>query len=436
MKTSIKIMKYNDKIIKFILKCKDGNVLKNSFVRKRDLTFEDIVLIEMARKGKTTRMELFDFYRKIEKKAVSKQDYSKQRMKIKENFWIEANQIIVKEFYQSNQYTKLGKYILLAIDGSKTILPRCKELEEKYGLANANNSQQKCVQCLISGCYDVLNNMMLDIQIAPYKSSERALAKENIKTVKQMMPDKDYVFVFDRGYPSVELFHYMEEMGVKYIIRLQSNTYENEKRNMKSDDEIVEIKLNKDKLAGKMSEETRNTLKAQKIFKTRFVRCRLNTGTEEFLATNLSEQEITKEELKETYFKRWEIEKSYDVLKNKLQIENISGKNDVTVRQDIYATIMVYNMIESISFLLKDEKITKEESKHEYKINKNILIGGFKDLFIEFIITENSKKKKQLYELFYEYVIRCKTAQIKDRSYPRDFRGGNLKCKTNMKRSF
>lgn len=48
-----------------------------------------------------------------------------------------------------------------------------------------------------------------------------------------------------------------------------------------------------------------------------------------------------------------------------------------------------------MNFMLKNEIINKEENKHEYKINQNILIGAFKELFIELVITESEKKKKQ-----------------------------------------
>ena len=140
-----KIKKFHEKIIEIILKNKLNNIEKNAFVRNRGLTFKEIITIIIGKKGRTTRMELFDFYKKAEKKAVSKQDYSKQRMKIKENFWIESNDGIVNQFYEEMKYETFNEYIVVAIDGSKTILPRCKELEEKYGLANANNSQQKCV---------------------------------------------------------------------------------------------------------------------------------------------------------------------------------------------------------------------------------------------------------------------------------------------------
>ena len=178
MKITKHLVKYQDYELKNILECKDDNVNEGAFTRERKMTFKDIISIILGRKGLTSRMELFDFYKKAEKKAVSKQDYSKQRMKIKEKFWIDANNAIVKQFYDELKYNKLNEYIVIAIDGSKTILPRVKELEEKYGLANANNSQQKCVQCLVSGCYDVLNNIMLNIEIEPYASDEREVSKK------------------------------------------------------------------------------------------------------------------------------------------------------------------------------------------------------------------------------------------------------------------
>ena len=69
-------------------------------------------------------------------------------------------------------------------------------------------------------------------------------------------------------------------------------------------------------------------------------------------------------------------------------------------------------------------------------MNENILIGAFKDLFIEFVITESEKKLQQLNNLFYQFVVKHKTAIINNRSYPREFKGGSKKCKVNLKRSF
>lgn len=435
MKKVKQLVNYQNNEISNIVECKINNVEEGAFIRNRQLTFRDIITIILGRKGVTTSMELLDFYKKAEKKAVSKQDYSKQRMKIKENFWIEANDAVVKQFYNELDYKCLDEYIVLAIDGSKTILPRVKELEDKYGLANANNSQQKCVQCLVSGCYDVLNEIMLNTKIEPYASDEREVSKKNIEQLKKTFPNKKFLIIFDRGYPSIDLIYFLIKNDIKYLIRLQDSMYEKEKRNMKSDDETVDIELNKDRLSGKMSEETKEELKILKKLKTRFVKCELSTKQTEWLVTNL-EEKYSEELLKDLYFKRWEIEKAYDNLKNKLQIENISGKNERIVRQDILATIIVYNMIEAAKFILKDEKINSDDNKYTYKMNLNILIGGFKNLFIDMVVTESKKKQEQLMNLFYEFAIKSKTAEIKNRHNKREFKGGSLKCKVNMKRAF
>ena len=93
-------------------------------------------------------------------------------------------------------------------------------------------------------------------------------------------------------------------------------------------------------------------------------------------------------------------------------------------------------MIEAANFILKDEIINDENNKYQYKINTNILIGAFKNLFIDFVITESPKKKEQLMGLLQEFAIKSKIAIMENRSYKREFKSGNLKCKTNMKRSF
>ena len=52
--------------------------------------------------------------------------------------------------------------------------------------------------------------------------------------------------------------------------------------------------------------------------------------------------------MKALYYCRWNIELSYDVLKNKLHIENFSGYNQIAIEQDFYAQILLYNMLEDM----------------------------------------------------------------------------------------
>lgn len=48
------------------------------------------------------------------------------------------------------------------------------------------------------------------------------------------------------------------------------------------------------------------------------------------------------------YFQRWEIEKKYHTLKNKMRFESITGKSTIYVDQDFRAQVLVYNMLQDI----------------------------------------------------------------------------------------
>ncbi len=65
----------------------------------------------------------------------------------------------------------------------------------------------------------------------------------------------------------------------------------------------------------------------------------LPNGETETLLTNLGQKQLPIRYAARLYFKRWGIETAYDTLKSKLQMENFSGKIEVSVLQDFYATV-------------------------------------------------------------------------------------------------
>ncbi len=52
------------------------------------------------------------------------------------------------------------------------------------------------------------------------------------------------LLIFDRGYPSVELFLELQEKQAYFIFRLPEGQYAKEREKMLSDDEYVNINLN------------------------------------------------------------------------------------------------------------------------------------------------------------------------------------------------
>lgn len=96
----------------------------------------------------------------------------------------------------------------------------------------------------------------------------------------------------------------------------------------------------------------------------------------------------------------FEIETAYDVLKNKLFIENFTGTKPIMIEQDIYATVYLCNVMHDILLDAKLEFNIKNHQKYKYKmeINKNIAIGIMKEELIRFILEKDKGKKKEIFD--------------------------------------
>ena len=62
---------------------------------------------------------------------------------------------------------------------------------------------------------------------------------------------------------------------------------------------------------------------------------------------------------------RWGIETAYEVLKDRLKIENFAGIRSVLIEQDINSTIYVSNLAEDI--ICDIEESSQEHLKNDYK---------------------------------------------------------------------
>ena len=166
----------------------------------------------------------------------------------------------------------------------------------------------------------------------------------------------------------------------------------------------------------------------------------LNTGETEILLTNISKEIIDTEKMKEVYFKRWGIEKSYDILKNKLQIENFSGYSKLAVEQDFYAQILLFNMLEDIkkqaNKKIKDNRENNGKIyKYEYIVNINILVGLLKQYLLLMALTDSNDEYIRLQNTLLELMNKNLIAIKHGRNYIRKKRDTRNKYKTNMRRS-
>lgn len=200
---------------------------------------------------------------------------------------------------------------------------------------------------------------------------------------------------------------------------------------MKTRDEEVQIeytqaRLNKIK---KTNTEFYEEIKDKEGILLRITKIKINEEKEECLISNLPKEEFTLEDLKEIYGKRWEIENSYNSIKNKLKIEWFIGNLPQFIYQDIYAKIVVYNQIQDI--LYTGIKIKKSSKGNEYKINEGKAIGIFKEKYIKIMLINSPKEAmKELDKLEKEIEIYKSRIRKGRKSNIREWKPSN-KYRTN-----
>lgn len=163
----------------------------------------------------------------------------------------------------------------------------------------------------------------------------------------------------------------------------------------------------------------------------------LPDGKEMVLMTNLPSM-ITQEQLTDLYYQRWEIEKKYHTLKNKMKFESVTGKSSIYVYQDFWAQILVYNMIQDIRKSADEEAATKGRkngNKYPMHTNENIAIGLFKESMIKIVLEKDPKKRvKRLEDLQKE--MECYVLPIRELLGNERKKNLSNKYKNNQKASF
>lgn len=406
------------------------------FIRNRKMNFEKVILYGLNKRGLTSKMEIEDFTELINMTDISSPAVLKQRLKLNGKIYLDMMQDNLKGFYEKfqNEVKLFNGYILSAIDGSDFEIPNTKLTREKYNELHPNESVSRAT---ISNMFDVLNHYVMDTIIDKYDTSERKMAQENYYNVKNLMLPYPIIRTMDRGYASLVDMYYSNKSDDKYVVRLKKNDFKKQIQNMTSNDEIIKLEYQYDRIRYykdeypefyKIMEETKE------IIEIRIVIFDSKDGEKIILATNLSKDEFNYEKMFELYKLRWEIELNYHSLKESLKIETITSSNDIIIYQDIYSQMLVYNLIQA--FKQDAEKnIDQTKYKNEMKINMNMATGFVKKALVKIILEENIDKQNRMFELLEQKIEKYLIPIKKGRHYSRNKYKKN-KYSINKRKSF
>jgi hypothetical protein len=311
--------------------------------------------------------------------VITNSAYTQARAKLNYTAFEEFAYMARDMFYKDGEYETYKGFRLCAIDGSVVTLPNSDDIKQEFNpmkvRCHIEGFGKDVSQARVSCLYDVLNNIVIDASITNKNKGddndieaydERTLALNHLyqSTLNDLV-------IMDRGYPSFELFAATYN-NTNILCRLRSNSFTKatslfaphcEKKDM-----VIEINAPK---------YLKDTLRANKIptkLKIRFIQVILDNGTVEVLATNVLDNSILQtSDFKELYSLRWGIETFYDLIKNRLSLENFTGLTALAVKQDFYATIFLTNYESMMTYDLNAElKEKSQDNKYVQKINKAV----------------------------------------------------------------
>jgi hypothetical protein len=374
------------------------------FTRKRSLTMGRLLAIILRCCPDTLQIRLDDFFKEIRHKEenVSKQAFSKARTNldpdiVKESFRMTARTLC--ECEDLEYYKK--RYRLCAVDGSDITLDNAAELLEYFGGSGKNKD---CAMAEASLCYDPLNNIILDGGLYKYGTSEREAFKIHFDAVVALPKPKgiDHLYINDRGYPSREILADMIDSGRYFLMRVR--------RKFHKDFDLVEKK------------EKVTFSHDGKEYTVRVFNITLDSGEKEILVTNVPKKDLKYKEAAELYFKRWAIETKFNSLKNKLELENMSGRRVVTTFQDFWAKLDLANTMAALEYATDAgiaDNTADSGNKHEQTTNENRLISKFSDRYVEILATDDQSQRVALFDELVAEIVRRPVEVKPERSFER-----------------
>lgn len=368
------------------------------------MPFDILVLIMLNLLRKSLKLELHNFYAKINKqfKEATTSAFIQNRHKIKPELFYDINKLLVSEYYTDNDLNvNLYKgHRLLAVDGSTINLPVNKNTITNYGVFMNQKINSDLVIARVSILYDVLNNIVLDGLLTNYKLGEVSLSRQHLAHT-----NKNDLIIFDRAYPNFQTAFLIREQEADYIFRCKT-VFNNLTKAFVSSNK-------KDWVTDWLPAQNKSYkhlpyTKTEKI-KVRFIKVKLRSGDTEILMTSLTDKnKYLYKDFKQLYFKRWAVETFYDRFKNLIQVERFSGKSHLFIQQEFNCALYASNMQTILTNDIAVEKQLKIKYKNrslEYKVNQSISLGFIRDKLIKVFVAENKNKEEILQELKQLFVL-------------------------------
>jgi hypothetical protein len=375
------------------------------------LTFERLVSFILGNNRNSAQVALNDFFRDTEDEPVAKQTLFEARDKISYEAFSDLSDKIVDDFYSGGDALTYKGYTLLGVDGSLFQAPQG-SLPIFGGQKSARcDTVSAQVRALVIS--DVMNRITVKAALNPISDGERKMFLETFEKLRKF---KRSLLIFDRGFYSNELVEALNKAEVSFLFRVKLSCCQKDIDAANKRDQVITVG------------ET----------KIRIFNLILPSGETEKLATNVFDEDFVVSDFYAVYDKRWGVETSYLMVKERLAIENFTSSKKNLMLQDFYAAVITYNLME-IACMEQEAKRRENNAdvtrKYEQSANRNIVAHEVRECLISVMLETNhaevGRKMAHIHRIIYRFFKDIRP----NRLYSRNVKFPSKKYPMNKKRN-
>lgn len=355
----------------------------NSFTRSGKLSFPNLIYFILQSAHKSIPVNYAQFLDSFSPEIppfVSKQAVSKARQGISHKAFLELFRLSVKQFYScSASFHTWNSFHIYAVDGSTVQIPESKENYEVFG-SNPNKTEKVSPLASVSVLYDVMNDILVDVSLHSYRYNERESARAHMDFLPGF---SNSIVLFDRGYPSEEMFRYLNSKGILFLMRVPKTF---KKAISEQEDALFTYPFSHNK----------------EPLTLRSIHFLLEDGNIEYLVTNLMPEQMAAANFPDLYRLRWGVESKYRELKNRLEIEAFNCVKPVSVRQEFFAAMYLSNLAAIIKLQADSKIAASDDNRHDYQSNRSYILNRVKSCIIRLLRSSLSVCSKMIYQIVEE----------------------------------
>lgn len=349
----------------------------NSFTRSGKLSFPNLIYFILQSAHKSIPVNYAQFLDSFSSEIppfVSKQAVSKARQGISHKAFLELFRLSVKQFYSCpDSFHTWNSFHIYAVDGSTVQIPESKENYEVFG-SNPNQTEKVSPLASVSVLYDVMNDILVDVSLHSYRYNERELARAHMDFLPGF---SNSIILFDRGYPSEDMFRYLNSKGIRFLMRVPKTF---KKAISEQEDALFTYPFSHNK----------------ESLTLRSIHFLLEDGNIEYLVTNLMPEQMAAANFPDLYRLRWGVESKYRELKNRLEIEAFNCVKPVSARQEFFAAMYLSNLAAIIKSQADSKIGASDDNRHDYQSNRSYILNRIKSCIIRLLCSSLSVCSKMI----------------------------------------